>query len=111
MRKEESTRDLIMAKARVSHVKQQSIPRLELLDVTVGVKLFQIVDDRVRQRVVQARCCVCIHRLHNGAGLAVQKLSSVGYICEQPGICQILEVVQRKDWYHVPRRRRILQIS
>ena len=95
-----STR-LIMAKAKVSPVKQISIPRLELLAATIGVKLVQIVTTAFDN----AQCPFNEIFAYSDSTTVLAWLSRnsrvwVTFVSNR--VSAILEVVQRSSWYHIP---------
>ena len=91
---------LVMAKARVSPVKQQSIPRLELLGATIGVKLIQIVTTAFTN--ARFKCDAIFAYTDSTTVLAwLSRNSRVWVTFVSNRVSAILEVVQRKDWYHV----------
>ena len=91
---------LIMSKAKVSPVKQVSIPRLELLAATVGVKLFQIVSTAFENaRMKWDRVFAYSDSTTVLAWLSRNSRSWVTFVSNR--VSAILEVIQRSDWYHV----------
>ena len=96
---EVSTR-LIMAKAKVSPVKQISIPRLELLAATIGVKLVQVVTTAfTNARYNYDEVFAYSDSTTVLAWLSRNSRVWVTFVSNR--VSAILEVIQRKDWYHV----------
>ena len=91
---------LVMSKAKVSPVKQVSIPRLELLAATIGVKLVQIVTTAfTNARVNWDKVFAYTDSTTVLAWLSRNSRSWVTFVSNR--VSAILEIVQRSDWYHV----------
>ena len=92
---------LIMSKAKVSPVKQISIPRLELLAATVAIRLVQIVQTAFQNARFPFNPQVFAYSDSTTVLAWLSRNSRAWVTFVSNRVSAILEVIQRRDWYHV----------